>query len=59
MASAVLAGVILGMGFYGAWIGTVVAIALTGAAIAATRLPRRSGGRAENALGPTRAPIDL
>lgn len=37
--SPVLAGIILGLGFYGAWIGAVVAIALAGAVVAATRLP--------------------
>jgi MFS family permease len=36
--SPVLAGVILGSGFYGLWIGVVVAIAMTGAYLAATRL---------------------
>lgn len=36
----VLAGYILGQALYGAWIGTVVAIALTGAIIAHHRLPR-------------------
>src|SRR5688500_3668804 len=36
----VLAGFILGQGLYGAWMGAVVAIALTGAAIAGSRLPR-------------------
>ena len=40
IASPVLAGFILGSGLYGAWIGTVVAIALVGAVTAATRLPR-------------------
>lgn len=39
IASPVLAGFILGLGLYGAWIGVVVAIALIGAVIAATRLP--------------------
>lgn len=36
----VLAGVILGQAWYGAWIGAVVAIALAGALIARSRLPR-------------------
>ncbi|OWV88430.1 multidrug transporter [Rhizobium sp. N122] len=36
----VLAGVILGQSLYGAWIGAVVAITLTGAVIAGSRLPR-------------------
>jgi len=39
--SPVLAGIILGFGFYGAWIGAVIAVALTGAVVAATRLPPR------------------
>lgn len=39
--SPAFAGLILGWGFYGAWIGTVVAIAIIGAVIAATRLPRQ------------------
>ncbi|MBN9054245.1 MAG: MFS transporter, partial [Rhizobiales bacterium] len=38
--SPVLAGFILGLGLYGAWIGAAVAIAIIGAFIAATRLPR-------------------
>lgn len=38
--SPVLAGFILGLGLYGAWIGAAVAIAIFGAVIAATRLPR-------------------
>jgi MFS transporter, DHA1 family, tetracycline resistance protein len=38
--SPVLAGIILGLGFYGAWIGAVLAVALTGAVVAATRLQR-------------------
>lgn len=37
--SPVLAGLILGFGLYGAWIGAAVAIAIIGAVIAATRLP--------------------
>jgi MFS family permease len=40
IASPVLAGLILGSGLHGAWIGVVVTIALVGAVIAATRLPR-------------------
>lgn len=40
IASPILAGFILGLGLYGAWIGAVAAIAITGAVIAATRLPR-------------------
>ncbi|GGE32344.1 MFS transporter [Agaricicola taiwanensis] len=40
--SPVLAGFILGLGFYAAWIGAVVAIAITGAMIAATCLPRHA-----------------
>lgn len=35
-----IAGFILGHGLYGAWIGAVLAIAMTGAIIAASRLPR-------------------
>ena len=35
-----IAGAILGQSLYGAWIGTVVAIALTGAVIARSRLPK-------------------
>lgn len=42
IASPVMAGFIVGLGLYGAWIGAVVAIAITGAVIAATRLPRQS-----------------
>ncbi|MBB5043612.1 MFS transporter [Shinella fusca] len=38
--SPVLAGFILGLGLYGAWIGAAVAIAVIGAAIAIIRLPR-------------------
>ena len=38
--SPVMAGFILGLGFYGAWIGAALAIAIIGAFIAATRLPR-------------------
>ncbi|WP_438754472.1 MFS transporter [Pararhizobium sp. O133] len=38
--SPAFAGLILGWGFYGAWIGAVVAVAITGALVAATRLPR-------------------
>jgi DHA1 family tetracycline resistance protein-like MFS transporter len=38
--SPVLAGFILGLSLYGAWIGAVVAIAMTGAIIARSRLPR-------------------
>jgi DHA1 family tetracycline resistance protein-like MFS transporter len=41
IASPVLAGLILGWGLYGVWIGAVVAIAIIGAVIAATRLPRQ------------------
>ncbi|ANM10527.1 MULTISPECIES: MFS transporter [unclassified Rhizobium] len=44
----VLAGVILGQSLYGAWIGAVVAITLTGAVIAGSRLrridPETTGG---------------
>ncbi|NDW06165.1 MFS transporter [Jiella pacifica] len=40
IASPVAAGSILGLGLYGAWIGAVVAIALTGAFIARTHLRR-------------------
>ncbi|MBU1314746.1 MAG: MFS transporter [Alphaproteobacteria bacterium] len=40
IASPVVAGFILGLGLYGAWIGAVVAVALTGAFIARTRLRR-------------------
>jgi len=40
IASPVVAGFILGLGLYGSWIGAVVAIALTGAFIARTRLRR-------------------
>jgi predicted MFS family arabinose efflux permease len=36
----VLAGIILGQSLYSAWIGAVVAIALVGAVIARSRLPR-------------------
>ncbi|WP_245425738.1 hypothetical protein [Rhizobium sp. J15] len=36
----VLAGFIVGQSLYGAWIGAVVAIAVTGAAIARSRLPK-------------------
>lgn len=39
--SPAFAGLILGWGFYGAWIGAVVAVAAIGAMVAATRLPRR------------------
>lgn len=42
VAAPILAGFILGLGFYVAWIGAVVAIAIAGAAIAATRLPSKS-----------------
>ncbi|QOG07411.1 MFS transporter [Aureimonas sp. OT7] len=35
-----IAGFILGQNLYGAWIGAVVAIAITGAVIARTRLPK-------------------
>jgi len=38
IASPVLAGLVVGQGLYGAWIGAVVAVALTGAAIARSRL---------------------
>ncbi|MBB3980253.1 MFS family permease [Rhizobium azooxidifex] len=38
--SPVLAGLILGQALYGAWVGAVVLIALTGAVIARSRLPR-------------------
>ena len=38
--SPVLAGLILGQALYGAWVGAVVLIALTGAVIARNRLPR-------------------
>ncbi|WP_027994020.1 MFS transporter [Sinorhizobium meliloti] len=47
--SPVLAGIILGLGFYGAWIGAVVAIALAGAVVAATRLPHHGIERAASA----------
>ena len=40
IASPVLAGFILGQSLYGPWIGAVVAIALAGAFIARSRLPR-------------------
>lgn len=40
IASPVLAGLILGWDLYGAWLGAVVAIAITGAVIAAIHLPR-------------------
>ncbi|MBZ9855856.1 MFS transporter [Mesorhizobium sp. CA13] len=42
IASPVLAGFILGLGLYEAWSGVVVAIAIVGAIIAATRLPRHA-----------------
>jgi len=45
IASPVLAGLVVGQGFYAAWIGMVAAIALAGAAVARSRLgpaPRRS-----------------
>lgn len=42
IASPIMGGFIIGLGFYSAWIGAVAAIAITGAVIAATRLPRRS-----------------
>lgn len=38
--SPVLAGFIIGLGLYGAWIGAALAIAIIGAFVAATRLPR-------------------
>jgi len=38
--SPVLAGFILGLSLYGTWIGAVVAIAMTGAVMARSRLPR-------------------
>ena len=40
IASPVLAGLILGFGLYGLWIGAAVAIALAGAVVARTCLPR-------------------
>lgn len=46
--SPALAGLILGWGFYGAWIGTIVAVALFGAIVAAARLPRRMAERVES-----------
>lgn len=49
MASPVIAGLILGLGLYSAWIGAVVAIALTGAFIARTRL-RREDDRVDDAV---------
>ncbi|MBZ9922785.1 MFS transporter, partial [Mesorhizobium sp. BR1-1-7] len=42
IASPVLAGFILGLGLYEAWSGVVVAIAIVGAIIAATCLPRHA-----------------
>lgn len=42
IASPVFAGFILGWGLYGVWIGTVVAIAIIGAIVAATLLPRHA-----------------
>lgn len=50
--SPVLAGLILGLGLYGAWIGTVVAIALTGAFIARRRLRREDDPEAIAARAP-------
>ncbi|WP_274628150.1 MFS transporter [Arvimicrobium flavum] len=41
IASPLMAGFIVGLGLYGAWIGAVVTIAITGAVIAASRLPRQ------------------
>jgi len=46
IASPVVAGFILGLGLYGAWIGAVVAIALTGAFIARTFLRREDDPQA-------------
>lgn len=43
IASPVLAGFILGYALYGVWIGIAVAIAATGALIAAARLPKCDG----------------
>ena len=43
IASPLLGGLILGSGLYGAWSGVVVAIAVVGAVIAFTRLPRHGG----------------
>ena len=40
IASPVLAGLILGFGLYGLWIGAAVSIALAGALVARTCLPR-------------------
>ena len=54
--SPVLAGIILGFGVYEAWIGAVVAVALAGAIIAATRLPHHSATHASGVLAPPRAP---
>lgn len=49
IASPVLAGLVVGQGLYGAWIGAVVAVALTGAAIARSRLgPPAAGHRSFN-----------
>ncbi|WP_234843419.1 MFS transporter [Sinorhizobium meliloti] len=47
--SPVVAGIILGFGFYGAWIGAVVSVALVGAVVAATRLPHHGVGRGASA----------
>ncbi|QQM32028.1 hypothetical protein JET14_07680 [Martelella lutilitoris] len=46
IARPIVAGFILGLGLYGVWIEAVVAIALTGAFIAYTRLRRDDGPEA-------------
>lgn len=46
IASPVLGGFILGYALYGVWIGFAVATAITGALLAATRLPRAPSGEA-------------
>ncbi|MBB2969535.1 MFS transporter [Mesorhizobium sp. RMAD-H1] len=46
IASPVLGGFILGYALYGVWIGFAVAMAITGALIAATRLPRQRSSEA-------------
>jgi MFS family permease len=42
IASPVLGGFILGYALYGLWIGVAVAMAIIGALVAATRLPRQA-----------------
>lgn len=44
--SPIIAGLILELGLYGAWIGAVVAIALSGALIARLRLRREDDSEA-------------